>query len=317
MTKKVETIDDASSTSSGGSLMINGHKSTGGLGLRLTTSNLSEHKRSSGNSISPTTLVHGESDPLHLLHVPPRQVYYSATTLSPTLSPRVQNRLKTLKSALLIYFALLGLSPILKSLTKSTSSDSIWALATCLLVINLFLFDYGGLNVPTGSVESRSILSAPSYPSSLSTNAALMASTVLASRLTSTTHVFSLTLFSIEVFGLFPIFRRHLRQKDFTGYVVLTVALVIIASGGMGLILSTSYTHQYGRCGYCWSWIGHVLFRSMLGVLIGGFGTILTMGGSSWRLITLQRYKNVVLGPWDPAKPILAGHDGRRGTDGE
>lgn len=60
-----------------------------------------------------------------------------------TLSPRMMERLTTAKSAILIYFSLLGLSPILKSLTKSTSSDSIWALSSWLMCINVFTFDYG------------------------------------------------------------------------------------------------------------------------------------------------------------------------------
>jgi len=52
-------------------------------------------------------------------------------------------RLTTAKSAILIYFSLLGLSPILKSLTRSTSSDSIWALSSWLMCTNVFTFDYG------------------------------------------------------------------------------------------------------------------------------------------------------------------------------
>jgi len=60
-----------------------------------------------------------------------------------SLSPRNQQRLATAKSALLIYAALLGLSPILKSLTKSTTSDSIWAISTWLLCMNVAFFDYG------------------------------------------------------------------------------------------------------------------------------------------------------------------------------
>ncbi|KAL1611911.1 hypothetical protein SLS60_000133 [Paraconiothyrium brasiliense] len=60
-----------------------------------------------------------------------------------SFSPRNQQRLATARSALLIYAALLGLSPILKSLTKSTTSDSIWALSTWLLFTNVAFFDYG------------------------------------------------------------------------------------------------------------------------------------------------------------------------------
>ena len=59
-------------------------------------------------------------------------------------SPRMQKRLATVKSAILIYCALLGLSPILKSLTKSTTSDSIWAMSSWLILINVAFFDYGG-----------------------------------------------------------------------------------------------------------------------------------------------------------------------------
>jgi phosphatidylinositol N-acetylglucosaminyltransferase subunit C len=63
---------------------------------------------------------------------------------SSTFSPRNQQRLATAKSAILIYCTLLGLSPILKSLTKSTTSDSIWAMSCWLMCINVFFFDYGG-----------------------------------------------------------------------------------------------------------------------------------------------------------------------------
>ena len=59
-------------------------------------------------------------------------------------SPRNQKRLATVKSSVLIYCALLGLSPILKSLTRSTTSDSIWAMSSWLLLINVAFFDYGG-----------------------------------------------------------------------------------------------------------------------------------------------------------------------------
>ena len=55
--------------------------------------------------------------------------------------------------------------------------------------------------------------------------------------------------------------------------------------------------------------------RSMVGILVGGTGTVVVMGGCAWWLISLQRYKNVVIGPWDPARPMLAG-GGRVGDGG-
>lgn len=358
---RLTDVDEVSSTSSSASAIptangqING-KAVGGLGLTLSTSNLAAQNeeakmntrhgqtlsKSSFQSMSPIDSLHDSTtEPF-----PPLRATRSTTLLSPALphspvAPKIsaqnQARLKTFKSALLIYFALLGLSPILKSLTKSTSSDSIWALATWLLIINIFFFDYRSLapskmSSPYSPNLSRKASSprvavfqakstpaassprAPPFPSSLSTNAALMASTVLASRLPSTSSVFSLTLFSIQVFGLFPVFRRHLRSVSMPLHVLLSTALILLSTSSLNLILSQSYTHTYGNCGYCFAWLWHVFFRGFMGIVLFGGCTVFTMGACSWWLIGLQRYKNVVIGPWDTAKPVLTGGHGRRGT---
>jgi phosphatidylinositol glycan class C protein len=211
--------------------------------------------------------------------VPPSPTYGGAWNAQPsTLSTRIKERLATIKSAILIYCSLLGLSPILKSLTKSTSSDSIWAISSWLMLLNVMTFDYGA------GPEAK-------FPAPLSTNAALMASTVLASRLPTTTHVFSLTLFSIEVFGLFPVFRRHLRHHSWTGHLWLTTFLVILASGGLSMTIS-----------------GGGYFMGIVGIVLGGIITGLSMGMTSWWLIGLQRYKNEIHGPWDPARPVIRRH---------
>lgn len=49
---------------------------------------------------------------------------------------------KVLKSSILLFLALLALSPVLRSLSASTSSDSIWALCACLFILNVLLADY-------------------------------------------------------------------------------------------------------------------------------------------------------------------------------
>ncbi|KAF4124756.1 phosphatidylinositol N-acetylglucosaminyltransferase subunit C [Geosmithia morbida] len=193
----------------------------------------------------------------------------------------IHQRLGTIKSAALIYSTLLGLSPILKSLTRSTSSDSIWAMSFWLLAINIFFFDYsGGVGVK--------------FPASLSTNAALMASTVLASRLPSTKQVFSITLFSIEVFGLFPVFRRYARHRSWRYHVILTVLLVLGAGLGVGLVMGE------GKNGSPWSWKSGIV-----GMAVSVILSVLGTGGCSWWLIGLQKYKNEIHGPWDPARPII------------
>jgi phosphatidylinositol glycan class C protein len=211
-------------------------------------------------------------------------------------SARTSLRLSTAKSALLIYFTLLGLSPILKSLTRSTSSDSIWTISLALFTINIFFFDYGS-HAPSQSSTSGGN---KNMPASLSTNAALMASTVLASRLPSTGQVFSLTLFSIEVFGLFPVFRRYARQKSWRGHVILTTLLVLGAGGGVGLILGRGGDGE-GIWDFPWK-------SGLMGLVIGVLVTGLAMGGCSWWLIGLQKYKNEIHGPWDPARPIIRRH---------
>ncbi|KAK2625421.1 hypothetical protein QTJ16_004733 [Diplocarpon rosae] len=209
-------------------------------------------------------------------------------------SPQTNLRLSTAKSALLIYFTLLGLSPILKSLTQSTSKDSIWAMSFMLFTINIFFFDY---STPAPASLNSSI---KNIPASLSTNAALMASTVLASRLPSTGEVFSLTLFSIEVFGLFPVFRRHVQQKSFRGHIALTTLLVVGAGGGVGLILGRGGDGE-GIWDFPWK-------SGLIGLFIGVFATGLVMGACSWWLIGLQKYKNEIHGPWDPARPVIRRH---------
>lgn len=228
------------------------------------------------------------SSPTNPSAVPPRH-----RPSSPLRGGRAHLRMNTIKSAVLIYSTLLGLSPILKSLTRSTSSDSIWAMSFWLLSLNIIFFDYSGAWVGVNK-----------FPvASLSTNAALMASTVLASRLPSTGQVFSLTLFSIEVFGLFPVFRRYARHRSWRYHAVLTVLLVLGAGGGVGMVLGSSSSAAAAAPGCAaepWPWKS-----GLLGMLVGCLISALAMGGCSWWLIGLQKYKNEIYGPWDPARPII------------
>jgi len=59
---------------------------------------------------------------------------------------------KTVKSSILAFLALLSLSPVMKTLTASTSSDSIWALAACLFILNALIADYSS---PRPEIYSR------------------------------------------------------------------------------------------------------------------------------------------------------------------
>jgi len=52
-----------------------------------------------------------------------------------------------LKNGLLFMSSLLFLSPILKTLTRDISEDTIWALVTILFLTNILLHDYTSSNV--------------------------------------------------------------------------------------------------------------------------------------------------------------------------
>ena len=58
------------------------------------------------------------------------------------LLPVVSGGKRIAKATLLFLTTLLGMSPILRTLTKDTYSDTIWAVSTCLFVLNMLLHDY-------------------------------------------------------------------------------------------------------------------------------------------------------------------------------
>lgn len=166
---------------------------------------------------------------------------------------------ETAKSAALIVLTILGLSPILNSLTLSSDSDSIWTIAVYLFLANIVFHDY--------STNSAANIS---YPGSLSTNAAIMGSVVLASRLGKSAGVFALTLFAVEWFALFPIFRRYIRNYSTKYHFVLTISLVIAAVTVLTLYVSTGLAALFIAC---------IFFISFICPL--------------W-LISLQKYKKYV-----------------------
>ena len=61
---------------------------------------------------------------------------------------------KVFKSSLLVLLALMGLAPVLRTLTAATSSDSIWALSACLFLVNAVLADYSCTR-PGSSTQER------------------------------------------------------------------------------------------------------------------------------------------------------------------
>jgi len=134
-TNEGEDISSASSTTSA--------KEPQGLGLMLPNGN--SYRPGHSHSVSATSVVSNASNSSAAGQANEFPASYSQNfDPASSLSQRNQQRLATAKSAVLIYCALLGLSPILKSLTRSTSDDSIWAITTMLLCMNVAFFDYSG-----------------------------------------------------------------------------------------------------------------------------------------------------------------------------
>lgn len=174
----------------------------------------------------------------------------------------------TIKSSLLILLTLFTLSPILKSLTQSTSSDSIWSLSCWLCMLNVLFHDY--------SYDSKK-----EFKQMLSTNLALSAAIVLASRLMTSMSVFCFVLFSIQIFGLLPTFALWVRTSSKVAHLILVATLVLASDTGL-----------YYMSGV-WTLLVWILVQALVIFVFPGW------------FLGLQKYKNEIEGPWDPARPVL------------
>jgi len=180
------------------------------------------------------------------------------------------NHAKTAKSSILAFLALLSLSPVMKTLTGSTSSDSIWALAACLFVLNALIADYSS---PRPEIYTRESLT-----SVLSINAAVSASVVLASRLPDDISVFALMLCAVVLFAMFPVLRHRLQAAPSLFQSFLTILLSAIS------ILLTAPLSPF------FVWICAAVLS-------------LVLFAAPAALVWAQRYKNELKGSWDVAVP--------------
>ncbi|KAG8986176.1 hypothetical protein FRB90_004180, partial [Tulasnella sp. 427] len=185
---------------------------------------------------------------------------------------RKERRLKATKSSILVLLILVTITPVLKTLTEATSSDSIWALSAILFCLNAILADYSAASPYAGKERLTSVLSM---------NAAIAASVVLASRLTSNLHVFALVLYAVQLFALFPLLRQRIQYRASAVFrTILTILLGCLAAGiYIGLHIPIA-----------------VVIASIL-----VFVTFACPALFMWA----QKFKNELKGPWDPAIPIV------------
>lgn len=181
----------------------------------------------------------------------------------------------TLRSALVVVLIVLVLSPVLKSLTRSTSSDSIWALSLILCLFNMLCHDY--------AMDPHL---AP-YRPILSTNLSLLNALVLASRLSSSLHVFCFVVFAAVINILVPLYDVGIRRRN-PASLLHKIVLFVFCSA---VCVATTYLFGPGL------------------VLVW----LVTMAGIALMLpayfLWVQQYKNELQGPWDPAKPIIHRQD--------
>ncbi|KAK6931890.1 Phosphatidylinositol N-acetylglucosaminyltransferase subunit C [Dillenia turbinata] len=164
------------------------------------------------------------------------------------------------------------LSPIYHTLTRSISSDSIWALTVSLLILHLFLHDYSGSTVkPPGALKN------PNLTSNISLNASIVASVLIASRLPSRLHVFAIILFSLQIFLFAPLVTYCIKKFSFGLHLCFSFGLIAVTLG---------FVYHLHR----------LLFVLLLGLLVS-----INLVCPYW-LIRLQKYKFEINGPWDEAK---------------
>ncbi|XP_034958005.1 phosphatidylinositol N-acetylglucosaminyltransferase subunit C [Zootoca vivipara] len=174
-----------------------------------------------------------------------------------------QTRWADLKNTVVFVAFTYGFSPVLKTLTETISTDTIYAMSFLMLLGHLIFYDYGA---------NAAIVS-----STLSLNMAIFASVCLASRLPRSLHAFVMVTFAIQIFALWPMLQKKLKAQTPRCYVVATLLFALSALVGLLTISS----------------VGMVLFALLL-VSISCL--------CPYCLIKLQLFKDNIHGPWDEAE---------------
>jgi len=193
------------------------------------------------------------------------------TSGDPTITPLRSPGKQLIISGLLFKLVLLGFSPVLKTLTESFSTDTIWLLTTLAFLLHALTFDYA--------------TDSPHLQDSLALNAAIFASIMLASRLPSNAHVFGLVSLAVDCFAVLPRFKKVLRASSRQWSTLIEYALTGLLVSGTSMIMSVALPPA-------------VLVIYLL-VVLGGAATLPAY------FVYLQRYKNELHGPWDGASLSL------------
>ncbi|XP_065830175.1 phosphatidylinositol N-acetylglucosaminyltransferase subunit C-like [Oscarella lobularis] len=175
---------------------------------------------------------------------------------------KINRLIADVQTAFLFVAALYTLSPVLRTLTETISTDTTYAMTTVMLLIHLLFHNYG--------VDSSVVSNA------VSLNAAIFASVCLASRLPSSWHVFVTVLFAVHLFAHGPVVRHRLKVTwPWLDYLI-TYLLAIV-------------------CLFAIWWLSLSL-TVLLMFLYLAVGFVCPIWFYKW-----QSLKNNIYGPWDEA----------------
>ncbi|XP_019714987.1 phosphatidylinositol N-acetylglucosaminyltransferase subunit C [Hippocampus comes] len=138
-----------------------------------------------------------------------------ASQAEPVLQPRTC--WADLQSVTIFLSFIFGFSPVLKTLTESVSTDTVYAMSAVMLLAHLVSFPY----------------THTSPPGSLSLNAALFASVCLASRLPGALHTFTMLSCALMVFALWPCLLRRVKNGAPHHFAAVCVGVCAAGVGGL------------------------------------------------------------------------------------
>lgn len=149
------------------------------------------------------------------------------------------------------------LSPVLKTLTDTISTDTIYAMTILMFLVHLIFSKYGPLQI--------------SLSDSLSITSSIFGSLMLASRLASPLHAFSLLTVSVQCFVLLPFLMHKLTSK------ILISSLLTLNTLYFLLLVSQTLSYVF---------IATVVFLHFI---------------CPYWYVRCQKYKDNIYGPWDEA----------------
>ncbi|XP_033175578.1 phosphatidylinositol N-acetylglucosaminyltransferase subunit C [Bombus impatiens] len=149
------------------------------------------------------------------------------------------------------------LSPVLKTLTDTISTDTIYAMTILMFLVHLIFSKYGPLQI--------------SLSDSLSITSSIFGSLMLASRLASPLHAFSLLTVSVQCFVLLPFLMHKLTSK------ILISSLLTLNTLYFLLLVSQTLSYVF---------IATIVFLHFI---------------CPYWYVRCQKYKDNIYGPWDEA----------------